>query len=219
MSGLEKPFASPGPESGAPPLPMESGRPRVQRLVSELFPVHIELDPPECPEWTVRVNGLVDEETEFTLDELLALGVEEFVADFHCVWGWSKPRMRWAGVPTGRVLDAVGLDPASTHVRFQSLDSPYAACVTLQQARDGIFATEMDGRPLQPIHGGPLRWLQPPYLWGYKGVKWVSGLTVLDELVAGPWEQKVGDVPGIVPPGIVALFDELEEEVESDVTG
>jgi DMSO/TMAO reductase YedYZ molybdopterin-dependent catalytic subunit len=193
------------------PLPLENGKPRVQRLVDQLAPVHLELDPPTRETWTVSVEGMVELPVDLTLDALRELGAEPISSDFHCVWGWSRPKVNWVGVPAGKVLDITGVSPAATHVRFAAADSPYASCVPLSQARDGWFALSLEGEDLPAIHGGPVRWLQPSYLWGYKGVKWVCALHVLDHMDAGPWETKVGDVDGNVPQGLIDRFDLLEE--------
>ncbi|MFY9264553.1 MAG: molybdopterin-dependent oxidoreductase [Solirubrobacterales bacterium] len=197
---------------GRPPaaLPIENNRPRVQRLVDELAAVHLELEPPVREHWTVSVGGLVARRLELSLADLHELGAAAFVADFHCVWGWSRPRVNWTGVPTRVVLDAAGVRPAATHVRFGAADSPYASCVTLAQACDGLLATELEGEPLPPLNGGPLRWLQPHYLWGYKGVKWLAAIELTDHMDAGPWETKVGDIDGEVPQGLIDRFAALE---------
>jgi DMSO/TMAO reductase YedYZ molybdopterin-dependent catalytic subunit len=195
---------------GISPLPLENGKPRVQRLVEQLAPVHLELEPPVRDPWTITVSGLVADEIELTLDGVKNLGDAAVARDFHCVWGWSRPHVNWAGVPAHLVLDAVGVSGAATHVRFAAADNHYASCVTIEQARDGLFALELEGQPLAAIHGGPVRWLQPNYLWGYKGVKWVASMTLTDHMDAGPWETKVGDVDGLVPEGILDRFDRLE---------
>lgn len=203
---------SPQARSSAPePLPIENGRPRVQRIVDQIRPVHLELEPPTREGWELSVDGLVERQLSFDIARLAALGARPIVSDFHCVWGWSRPNAYWFGVPTGLLLDAAGLHPGATHVRFEAFDSPYAACVPLDQARDGWFALELDGEPLSTVHGGPVRWLQPEYLWGYKGVKWVGRVRVLDHLEAGPWETTVGDVEGLVPRGLIDRFATIEE--------
>lgn len=191
-------------------LPLEAGRARVQRLVDELPALHIETAPPECERWTLTVDGLVEQPCELTLAQLQALETVNFVSDFHCVWGWSKPRINWTGTPTGALLDMAGAHQTATHVRFGALDSPYVACVPLAQARDGLLAFGLEGEGLDALHGGPLRWLQPHYLWGYKGVKWLSRITLLDHDDPGPWEEMVGDTEGIVPAGILDRFAKLE---------
>lgn len=192
------------------PLPLENGKPRVQRLVDAIAPVHLELEPPVRATWTLEIDGLIAEPRALTLEDLRELGVEHSARDFHCVWGWSRPRVNWVGVPCGAVLDSVGMLDGVTHVRFAAADSPYASCVPIEQARDGLFALELEGEPLTAVHGGPLRWIQPPYLWAYKGVKWVASMTLSDRLDAGPWESKVGDVAGEVPQGIIDRFEALE---------
>jgi DMSO/TMAO reductase YedYZ molybdopterin-dependent catalytic subunit len=196
---------------GPSPLPLENGKPRVQRLVDALAAVHLELEPPQRDNWRITVDGLVETPVELTLDALREFGPEPVSSDFHCVWGWSRPKVNWVGVPADRVIDASGVMPTATHIRFEAADSPYASCVPIAQARDGWFAIELEGETLPEIHGGPVRWLQPHYLWGYKGVKWVCALHVTDHMEAGPWETKVGDVDGNVPQGLVDRFHLLEE--------
>jgi DMSO/TMAO reductase YedYZ molybdopterin-dependent catalytic subunit len=193
------------------PLPLENGKPRVQRLVERIAPVHLELEPPVRDPWMLEIGGLVGEGLELSLDRLREFGAGPVQSDFHCVWGWSRPKVNWVGVQASKVFDAADVSGEATHVRFAAADSPYASCVPLDQARDGWFALELEGEPLPAIHGGPLRWLQPPYLWGYKGVKWVCSATVLDRMDAGPWETKVGDVDGAVPQGLIDRFHLLEE--------
>ncbi|MBI5310434.1 MAG: molybdopterin-dependent oxidoreductase [Actinobacteria bacterium] len=193
------------------PLPVENGRPRVQRLVDELPPLHIELEPPVRNPWTLTIDGLVKWSLELTLDGLRSMGTTVQVNDFHCVWGWSRPGTRWTGVPTGVLLDAAEVDPRATHVRFEAVDSPYASCVPIEQARDGLLAIGLELKPLPAVNGGPLRWLQPHYLWGYKGVKWLGSIEVIDSVQAGPWETRVGDIEGRVPDGLVDRFSDLRE--------
>lgn len=201
-----------GEDSGAAALPLENGKPRVQRLVEQLAPVHLELEPPRREPWTISVDGLVATPLELEIDQLRSLGEQPIRSDFHCVWGWSRPRVNWTGVAASLVFDAAGASPEATYVRFAAADSPYASCVPIEQARDGWFALTMEGETLTPDHGGPVRWLQPEYLWGYKGVKWVADVTLLDHLDAGPWETRVGDVEGAVPTGLLDRFAQLEDE-------
>lgn len=201
------PFVSiPG---GRAPLPEENGRPRVQRLVEHMRPVHLELAPPESDPWVVTVTGLVEYEVSVSIGDLRGMGVIPITVDFHCVWGWSRPAARWAGVPTDVLLQTANPEPSATHVRFASIDGVYASCVPLEQARDGLLALELDGESLARENGGPLRWLQPDYLWGYKGVKWLGSIELLDAERPGPWETLVGDTEGRVPEGILQRFEDL----------
>jgi DMSO/TMAO reductase YedYZ molybdopterin-dependent catalytic subunit len=190
-----------------PALPLEAGRPRVQRLVDELRPVHLEAEVPVRDAWTLSIDGLVDYVVELDLEGLRMLGLEERTVDFHCVWGWSRRGTRWRGVPLDAVLDLAAPRSDARYVTFAAHDSPYASCIPFEDARQGLLALEVAGEPLPPLHGGPLRYVPPAHLWGYKGVKWLGSIVLRRELVPGFWEEKVGDVEGRIPEAILELFD------------
>ena len=52
-----------------------------------------------------------------------------------------------------------------------------------------LLADTLDGAPLPPRHGGPLRLVVPKQL-GYENVKWVVRMEVTDAPVPGYWEQR-----------------------------
>jgi DMSO/TMAO reductase YedYZ molybdopterin-dependent catalytic subunit len=185
--------------------------PRVQRLVDRLPPVHLEAEvPPAAGAWTLRVDGMVERPLELSLEALHRLSVEHRAMDFHCVWGWSRAACRWTGVACAELLDAAGVDPAATVATVAAADEPYAACLHLEDARAGLLAWALDGVPLAAENGWPLRFVQPPWLWGYKGVKWVGRITVGDRFEPGFWEAKTGDAEGRVPAEVLATFDHGE---------
>lgn len=185
---------------------------RVQRLVDDLPPVHLEAEvPPPDPGWTLAVTGLVRRPLRLDLAELRALA-EEIVTDHHCVWGWSRRACRWTGVAVGRLLDLAGPLPAARTVTARCRVGPYASCLWLEDARDAVVAWALDGAPLPPENGGPLRLQNPSRLWGYKGVKWVGELAVGDAFVPGFWEAKTADPEGRVPAEVLAPFDDDEED-------
>ena len=120
-------------------------------------------------------------------DELLALGVEDVTVDIHCVTHWTKLGMAWRGVP----LDAVFADIETSRdfVMAHSYGG-YTTNVPLDELLDGQawIATEAEGAPLDPEHGGPAR-LLVPHLYFWKSAKWVRGLELLDRDEPGFWEQ------------------------------
>lgn len=181
--------------------------PRVQRLVERLPVVHLEAEvPAPDPGWTVTIDGLVATPLTLTLTDLKDLGADDWVRDFHCVWGWSRQACRWTGIPVARLLDLVRLDPAAQVVDVACKIPPYLSCVRVTDARSALLAWALDGAPIPPDNGGPLRFVQPPWLWGYKGVKWVGRLTITDTFVPGFWEGLVGNPEGRVPEDILAPF-------------
>ena len=172
---------------------------RVQR-VPEAWPVvHLES---VIPEWDhVAVDGHVAHARRFTLADLAALDTEERVIDFHCVWGWSRPQERWTGIGLDRVLSVVGA--SGSFVTVHSASDQYSACLPVEDARRGFLAWQRDGEPLAAVEGGPVRFVPPPELWGYKGVKWADRVSVGDRFVAGFWESRIGDPVGRIPSEVV----------------
>jgi DMSO/TMAO reductase YedYZ molybdopterin-dependent catalytic subunit len=185
--------------------------PRVQRLVAQLPPVHLEADLPRPDaRWTLRVDGLVERPLELSLEELLLLPRTERAMDLHCVWGWSRRGCRWTGVALDTLLDLARPDPRATVATVSTAEGPYACCLHLMDARAGVLAWALDGEPLAPEHGWPLRFVQPSWLWGYKGVKWAGRVTVGNAFVPGFWEAKTGDPEGRVPAEVLIPFDHEE---------
>lgn len=172
---------------------------RVQRVPERWPIVHLE---PEIPAWDhLAVDGHVAHARRFTLADLAALDGEERDIDFHCVWGWSRPDVRWTGVGLDRVLALVGAH--GSHVTIHAAEEQYSACLPIEDARRGFLAWCRDGEPLAAGEGGPLRFVQPPELWGYKGVKWAQRVTVGDRFVPGFWESRIGDPVGRIPDDVV----------------
>lgn len=184
---------------------------RVQRLVDTLPAVHLEAAVPAAdPGWSLVVDGLVERPLDLSLSELRAGGGEEVVADHHCVWGWSRRACRWTGVRLGTLLDAAGVRPEATVVTVACRVPPYAACLRMADAREGLLVWALDGEELPPANGGPLRFQNPPWLWGYKGVKWAGRVTAGDVFAPGFWEAMTADPEGRVPHEVLLPF-EVEE--------
>jgi DMSO/TMAO reductase YedYZ molybdopterin-dependent catalytic subunit len=137
-------------------------------------------------DWTFSVRtetGL----TKWTWDELLALGVEDVTVDIHCVTHWTKLDMDWRGVPLDAIFE--NLETSADYVMVHS-HGGYTTNVALEDLLDGKawIATEAEGEPLEPEHGGPARLLVPAlYFW--KSAKWVRGLVMMDDDEPGFWEQ------------------------------
>ena len=63
--------------------------------------------------------------------------------------------------------------------------------LTLEQARlpDVIVALRMLGGPVSHDHGGPVRLYVAP-MYGYKSIKWLSGIELTKDVVPGYWEHR-----------------------------
>ena len=141
--------------------------------------------------WRLSIEGLVEQPLELGYDELLALPRADQVSDFHCVTGWSVENVRWGGVRLDDLLAEARPLPSARALAFVSAEKPYVDGLTLEQALlpEVLLAYEMDGEPLTRPHGAPTR-LVIPQMYGYKNVKWVERIVVLDREVDGYWEER-----------------------------
>ena len=139
--------------------------------------------------WTFAVEGLVENPTTWTWDEIHALPPSTYEGDIHCVTSWSKLGMTWNGVSVDTLLDVADPLPSATHVLATS-HTGYTTNLALADVTGGKawVAWEADGEPLPTAHGGPAR-LLVPHLYFWKSAKWVASLRLLDHDEPGFWER------------------------------
>lgn len=145
--------------------------------------------------YRLRLDGLVDRPLDLTYDDILRFAPSTLVRDFQCVTGWRVEQVPWKGVPLSALLDAAGVRPDAAALRFVSFDGEYTESLTLEQARrdDVLVAYELEGRPLSRAHGGPVRLYIAP-MYGYKSLKWLERIEVVDGVEPGYWEVRGYDV-------------------------
>jgi DMSO/TMAO reductase YedYZ molybdopterin-dependent catalytic subunit len=152
------------------------------------FPVLSAGPTPHTPldEWSLTIDGAVDDMQRWSWEELLALPSETFTVDIHCVTKWSKLDTTWTGVPIDTLLD--GADTAAEFVTAWC-DGGYTTNVPLEDLTGGRawVAYEYGREPLAPEHGGPAR-LLVPHLYFWKSAKWLRGLTLTTDDEPGFWE-------------------------------
>jgi DMSO/TMAO reductase YedYZ molybdopterin-dependent catalytic subunit len=139
--------------------------------------------------WRLEIDGLVERPVSLTYAQLLALPRATQVTDFHCVTGWSVSNVSWAGVRIADLLALARPKAAAKAIRFVSLENPYQDSLTLEQALqpDVMLAYELDGKQLSRPHGAPVR-VVIPEMYGYKGVKWLTRMELVDHQPTGYWE-------------------------------
>lgn len=145
--------------------------------------------------YQLTVDGLVDRPATYTLAGLRALPQTRMVRDVQCVTGWRVPGTPFEGVRLSELLDAAGVRSSAGAVRFTCFDGAYSESLTLEQARraDVLVALRMQDEDLGHSHGGPVRLYVAP-MYFYKSAKWLSGITVTDEVRPGYWEERGYDV-------------------------
>ena len=145
--------------------------------------------------WTLTVDGLVSGRLELTLADILALPAVERQFTLECignpVGGQLIGNAVWVGTPLHPLLERAEIKSWAKRVAFHSLDD-YVTSMPIEQAlAPGVLlAYRMNGEPLPPDHGAPLRLLNPGY-YGQKCPKWLRRIEVIErDDHRGTWEQE-----------------------------
>jgi DMSO/TMAO reductase YedYZ molybdopterin-dependent catalytic subunit len=158
------------------------------QYVTRDFPVLSAGPTPHTPldEWSLTINGAVEEPVSWPWEEFVALPRETVTVDIHCVTKWSKLDSTWTGVSVDTLLE--GVDTDAGYVTAWC-DGGYTTNLPLEDLTGGRawIAYEYGGEPLEPQHGGPAR-LLVPHLYFWKSAKWVRGLQLRDDDEPGFWE-------------------------------
>lgn len=135
--------------------------------------------------WSLRITGMVDREVTLSFQDLLDLGVDEYVITLTCVsnevGGPLLGNAKWLGVPLRTVLALANPVSGADMVLSTSVDG-FTAGTPIEALTDpmldAILAVGMNGEPLPLEHGFPVRMVVPG-LYGYvSATKWLSELKV-----------------------------------------
>ena len=138
--------------------------------------------------WRLAVDGAVETPLTLSFADLLALPQVDVDADFHCVTGWSVLDVAFRGVRLETIAALARPAGEATHLMCHG-HGGYSTNLPLEEALkpDVLLVHAIDGKPLAPERGGPIR-IVVPQLWAWKGAKWVNRLEVLTHDRRGYWE-------------------------------
>jgi len=155
--------------------------------------------------WKVSIEGMVGTQRVFDMDDIRKLSPpEERIYRMRCVEGWSMV-IPWVGFSLSKLLSAVAPLGSAKYVAFESLhdpdrmpgqqrkvlDWPYVEGLRLDEAMHPltILATGLYGRALPPQDGAPIR-LVVPWKYGFKGIKSIVRISLVDSMPPTTWNRQ-----------------------------
>lgn len=204
---------------------------------------HFDIPEGDASTWRLEVTGKVGRSLSLSMDDLRARPSRTIAVTMECA-GNGRIRMpgriksqpwyqegvataEWTGTPLFAVLEEAGLEPDAIELVFtgadhgvqKTVEHDYARSLTIDDAmRPEVLLTyAMNGRPLEPQHGAPLRLVVPGW-YGMTNVKWLRSIEAVTKPFDGYQQvvayrvQKSEDDPGepaklikvralMVPPG------------------
>lgn len=136
-------------------------------------------------DWSLTIDGDVDEEVTLTFDDLREMRLVERDITLTCVsnevGGDLVGGARWLGVPLRDVLDRAGIDQTgadqllSTDVDGMTISTPLDLAL---DGRDSLIAIGMNGEALPVAHGFPARMVVPGLYGFISACKWITRITL-----------------------------------------
>ena len=192
-------------------MPLEALRWDVTPLGLHDLLIHYDIPAVDAASWELEVSGRVARPLRLDLEDLRSRPARSVTATMECAGNGrarfspralSQPWVleavgtaRWTGVPLQDVLDEAGPAGDAVEVVFTGLDRgaegdgvvlPYERGLDVAAAMgdDVLLAYEINGQPLPPQHGYPLRLVVPGW-YGMGNVKWLSSIRVVAEPFTG----------------------------------
>jgi len=153
---------------------------------------------PDPAAWTIRVHGLVERASVLTPADLARRARPMGAHLLECAGNTETGDFglmgvaTWTGVPLADILDETTRHPRATRVIVSGYDAHAAASPRSQPGASWVFsfdelretgaflATGMNGAPLPPDHGAPVRLVVPGW-YACAHVKWVNEIVIVDE--------------------------------------
>ena len=155
--------------------------------------------------YRLKIDGLVDNPAEFSLDQIRAMPSRTQVTRHDCVEGWSCIA-KWTGAPLSGLLDQVKVHSDALYAVFGCFDTmengftgpiKYYESIDLRDARhpQTILAYGLNDKVLPVSNGAPLR-VRVERQLGYKMAKYIRSITLTKDLSGlgdgngGYWEDR-----------------------------
>jgi DMSO/TMAO reductase YedYZ molybdopterin-dependent catalytic subunit len=143
----------------------------------------------DAADYILKISGLVNTPKSYTYDEVLAHQKYSKVVTLNCVEGWST-KILWEGVLVKDLLAEISVKPEANTIIFYAADG-YSTSFPLSYVTDNdiILAYRMNNVTLPTERGYPFQ-LVAEDKWGYKWIKWITGIELSNNTnYKGTWES------------------------------
>ncbi len=190
-------------------MPLEALRYSITPTGLHYLLIHYDIPAVDAGQWRLKVAGQVATPLDLTLEEIKKRPRRTIPVTMECAGNGralfaprriSQPWLleaignaEWTGTPLRSILEEAGISADAAEIVFTGLDQGfegdqvqhYQRSLTVDEAtRDEVLLVyEMNGQPLPPQHGYPLRLLKPGW-YGMASVKWLDRI----EAVAEPFQ-------------------------------
>jgi DMSO/TMAO reductase YedYZ molybdopterin-dependent catalytic subunit len=197
-------------------MPLEALRYPITPVGLHYLLIHYDIPEIDPAAWRLRVDGCVDRTLSLSLEDLRSMPATTRVLTMECAGNGraqldprpaSQPWLveavgtgEWTGVELAEVLAAAGVQPTAVEVLFTGADrgveggveQAYQRSITVADAAasGALLAYDLNGVPLPPQHGFPLRLVVPGW-YGMTNVKWLTAITAVDTPFGG-YQQTTG---------------------------
>jgi len=189
-------------------LPLETLRYDITPPGLHYLLIHYDIPAVDPASFQLEIGGAVERPMTLTLDDLKQRDRTAEPVTFECAGNGRallEPRPQsqpwlteavgtaeWGGTPLAPLLAEAGPSGSAVEVLFSALDrgvegdvpQAYERALPIAEAEHALLAHEMNGAPLPPQHGFPLRLVVPGW-YGMQNVKWLTRITVLEERFEG----------------------------------
>jgi DMSO/TMAO reductase YedYZ molybdopterin-dependent catalytic subunit len=145
--------------------------------------------------WRLNIRGLIKTgPQQFTYEELKTMPSTSEFATLECISdkidGDLISTAYWKGVSLKSILEKAQVSPEAIYIVFRCSDGYDVGIPIDRGLMDGtILAYEMNGVPLPPEHGFPVRAIVPG-LYGMMNAKWITDIELVDTVYEGFWQRR-----------------------------
>jgi hypothetical protein len=168
--------------------------------------------------YELAMSGLVDQPRNFTYSELQRFPMVSEVTLMECIAGMTW-LYNWTGIPLFFLLSETGVKAGATEVVFYASDG-FSSSLTIERALHPttLLALQANGTVLSDANGPPNR-LVVPCKYGYKWVKWITEIEVVDYDYKGTYERfgfsDEADIPNCTLPSTTPPFETFHVDLGS----